>query len=341
MGICYTVMVLNMIFIQVQGIQQECKDCGCCKQVKDVCYYPVGCINGCIDGYWGVWCYNKCQNLSCKTCDRDDGFNCYECKTGFYDKDCGSSCSPNCKGCRRNDGQCNSCVNGYWGKFCNNQCGYQCKTCSRLEGCIPKECQDCGCCKQVKEICYHPGGCTNGCIDGYWGVWCYNKCQNLNCKTCDRDDGFNCYECKTGFYDKDCGSSCSPNCKGCQMRDGCQGSICRKNDGSCLNCKPGYFGQHCNKPCPEFCQSCEQNGLCSTCKPGYLNTNKRCTCRTNICDNSVNCNPTTEHFVLKQLDSVYSAAFLDTREHSVLRVKNRQYPQQYLEGFSMEELQGS
>ncbi|WAR16661.1 PTPRC-like protein, partial [Mya arenaria] len=41
----------------------------------------------------------------------------------------------------------------------------------------------------------------------------------LRFKMCAHIDGNYCIECKTGFYDNECGSSCAPNCGECHRRD--------------------------------------------------------------------------------------------------------------------------
>ncbi|WAR15842.1 hypothetical protein MAR_030436 [Mya arenaria] len=45
--------------------------------------------------------------------------------------------------------------------------------------------------------------------------------------------------------------------------------------------------------CPVSCRSCKQYDICSECKPGFSNTQKLCTCRRDIYNNSAYCNSCT------------------------------------------------
>ncbi|WAR16835.1 LAR-like protein, partial [Mya arenaria] len=447
--------------------------------------------------------------MNCKRCAPSDGNYCLECKTGFYDNECGSSCAPNCEGCRKRDGRCNSCVNGYWGKYCNNKCGDRCKTCNRSKGCTEcnngyygskceKNCSDycascdiqngctactpgyysddgvCKHCQNKNTGCtctsyYNCVGCTNGyflntdnclhcphyctscisstqctsCMEGRFGNTCQHQCtgdcDNGNCDsskaTCQCNANYvgeKCNQCVAGYYGNGCKQRCSVGCSGscnqidgsctcksvwqgdtcdtcadkhygnmcnkqcisncvsctdtfkcqiciaghygsfCQLRcgkgcindtcditsgycqckstnfipkhsttfcdicvagkfgqtcelrcppkcttcenetrcdlchdgfhgifcqkhcpDGCFGNTCKKEDGSCFTCKSGYFGKHCNNNCPELCKSCDQYNSCLECKSGYSNIQKLCSCRRDVCVNSVDCDSCT------------------------------------------------
>ncbi|WAR16776.1 TENX-like protein [Mya arenaria] len=257
MGICYIVMVLCLIYVQVHGIPSECQNCGCCVPGAQTCIYNGYCNYGCLDGYRGDRCYIECQYINCKKCARNDGFNCSECKNGFYDNECGSSCAPNCERCQRQDGQCSSCVNGYWGKSCNNECGYHCKTCFRW------------------------GGCTE-CNTGYFGPKCEKYCGD-HCANCNKETG--CTACENGYYGTTCETQCGVNyCTSCtsptqctSCTDGRFGSTCLYkciddcvHGETCDQCLVGYYGNGCTQRCSLGCSDgCNRiDGAC-TCKSGW------------------------------------------------------------------------
>ncbi|WAR16688.1 TENX-like protein, partial [Mya arenaria] len=296
-------------------IPDECQGCGCCAYGNyRKCDNNGNCNNGCQDGYWGDKCYKKCKYNNCFRCARNNGYHC-ECRTGYYGFDCESWCGTNCAGyygnvctktcsvgcmstCNQIDGSC-TCKAGWAGDrcdtcadiyMCNEQCRSSCLTCTgdlNCQLCKPGYYGDycqyiCGkgCINDSCDINSESGYCTE-CVSGKYGLMCEQRCPKM-CNTCENETY--CRSCNEGYFGESCKKSCP---------DGCRGNTCRKKDGSCFTCKPGYFGKNCGSKCPESCQVCDQYDSCSECKAGYSNTQKQCTCRTDICVESEGCNSCT------------------------------------------------
>ena len=102
-------------------------DCACCIDGK--CgqgkWFPDECTFGCIDGYRGARCYEKCS-FECTKCEMSNSKNCSACRDGYYPGplfDCTSECLPNCKTCT-SDSSCTSCKDEYYNDNGFNDCRY-------------------------------------------------------------------------------------------------------------------------------------------------------------------------------------------------------------------------
>ncbi|XP_048248001.1 uncharacterized protein LOC125377931 isoform X2 [Haliotis rufescens] len=68
--------------------------------------------------------------------------------------------------------------------------------------------------------------------------------ETHHCSECDRESGDCVTECDTGYYDQQCKSTCSKNCRNNKCLISSHGSAnCTKG------CVPGYHGIGCNIPC--------------------------------------------------------------------------------------------
>ncbi|XP_052761631.1 multiple epidermal growth factor-like domains protein 6 isoform X2 [Mya arenaria] len=278
MGIYYNVVFFGLIFVQLQVTlaQTECDNCGCCASGQEIkCSKNSSyCMNGCLHGYWGDTCHEKC------------GYNCAD--------------------CHRWSGQCNSCINGYWGVVCNRECGHQCKTCNIWTGCTAcdmgyygTKCENY--CGSFCISCNRTSGCT-ACETGYYGPTCNYQC-GATCDHCDNQNG--CTSCIPGYYlyngvcqqcfheNNDCTCTTYNNCTGCIdgyfLNQGvcshcpfyCKSCISSTN---CTSCTDGRFGNVCQYQCTEHCvhgqcntstASCQCNGyfigeMCDQCVAGYF-----------------------------------------------------------------------
>ena len=85
-----------------------------------------------------------------------------------------------------------------------------------------------------------------------------------------------------GYYS--CGKLCPDNCED----DECDGKT-----GNCFACIDGYKGDNCK--CPATCNTCQSDGACIDCVAGFINADKDCKCRRDMCinDECNNCKNTT------------------------------------------------
>ncbi|KAL4465829.1 hypothetical protein ABPG74_004066 [Tetrahymena malaccensis] len=221
-----------------------------------------------------------CSNKNCLTCSLSKKDQCLTCPNNLYllNGDCVKSCGDNmfeennvclpcletsCKKCLANSPICTSCSAPkylYQGK-CLDECGD-----SWYKG-------------QLDQNCY--------------------QCNNIECKTCDRNDSNICLSCihPKILDEKDCVDYCGENKFFDTQTNQCQ--PCNKNckeckdNQRCLKCQAGYFENNgiCVSKCPqekfyenknEFkCVSCSDinctdcsndNNMCKKCRPGYYIT---------------------------------------------------------------------
>ncbi|KAK6179861.1 hypothetical protein SNE40_012119 [Patella caerulea] len=98
--------------------------------------------------------------------------------------------------------------------------------------------------------------CTEGCIDGYKGLYCQSPCPG-NCARCDESS---CSICRSDWYGTNCESPCSIKCNG----------GCDIVDGRCNRCKSHAVGLFCDIECGAECQlatggltECEEDEPCT------------------------------------------------------------------------------
>ncbi len=274
-----------LLCVLLNFIKAQCPEQCECAGGDDIC---TSCIS---EDKWGPQCLDDCGERCSGGCDFTSGI-CSQCKAGFWQEDCSSSCG-NCQEqsegvsiCNRESGACSSqgCISGYYGTQCDQDCPTTCNpaSCDRdsgnCEACqsgkYGSKCnEDCGNCKNKDgdtSICnFSDGKCNDeGCVDGYYGDYCKSSCQ-YTCKTsaCDRTTG-ECEACPSGKY----GSTCNDNCGNCKNKDG-DTSICNFSDGKCDDegCLDGYHGDYCKDNCPSTCKTpaCDRStGDCLACPPG-------------------------------------------------------------------------
>ncbi|XP_045163158.2 protein draper-like [Mercenaria mercenaria] len=285
-----TVWIYQRIFLEEfmvygDGIEiAECKiNCACC---KDQDCGPGNilsegtCYKGCIDGYYGVRCYQKCT-YNCTKCDPVD--TCTSCYDGYYpgaNKDCTEKCPTGCKSCRSSK-HCTECKEDFYNANGSTDCQF--RSC-------PLHCQ----CEQGKCV---------SCEPGYYDASseCTKKCPS-NCVTCSSRD--TCEVCKDGNYNghefdnnnnvllNNCTHGCRTNCTSCSSFDeclqcesgkygiicknecsaGCKSRVCLKENGKCEDCLKGKYGETCSHPCPYNCNDnkCDkESGYCLACSGNY------------------------------------------------------------------------
>ncbi|KAL5022478.1 hypothetical protein ScPMuIL_001633, partial [Solemya velum] len=225
---------------------------------------PTNCLNSTctMDGQCDVGCKDGYRGQT--TCTD-------ECEDGRY----GTNCSSQCGKCRGGDGNCAhvdgtclfGCSESYHGDSCHSvagcpygkysdQCGLTCghcdqATCGLVDGTCPGECDEqymgpmcdklCGVCT---DYSCNKDGCTRGCVDGKYGVYCDQVCPvNCSSKTCERNG--HCAGCVDGMYGDQCNATCPKNCKD---------NECAQDNGACSGCNKGH-GQFCELQCPTNCES--------------------------------------------------------------------------------------
>ncbi|XP_048249092.1 multiple epidermal growth factor-like domains protein 6 isoform X1 [Haliotis rufescens] len=109
------------------------------------------------------------ETYHCSDCDRESGDCLTECDTGYYDRQCSSTCSKNCRNNKcvtssyGSDNCTDGCVPGYQGIGCNILCdspGGNCTVC-------PGGCDG--------GYCQLNSSCVSGCVDSYYGSDCGGK----------------------------------------------------------------------------------------------------------------------------------------------------------------------
>ncbi|KAH9489132.1 hypothetical protein Btru_057162, partial [Bulinus truncatus] len=277
------------------------------------CHENGSCINGCIDGYYGLGCINAC-GASCKGsqgCDKVTGHCIEGCLPGFWGKRCFEKCSSQCDGdksCELNSGDC---IHGYLCETCSG--GGKCEKGSGVckEGCKTSywgaQClKNCSVyCNKDRSCQIEKGDCMHGCKTGLWRKNCTKNCSAY-CDgdgSCQIESGDCMYGCKTGFWGTNCTKRCSETCDGNRSCDKISGEC---NDG----CISLYWGPQCLKKCSVFCDNdgtCDRNGTCTTgCRTGYSGSQctKRgvlsvdgtwtCHCGEGNCSDSTNMCPTNQ-----------------------------------------------
>ncbi|XP_067653299.1 scavenger receptor class F member 1-like [Haliotis asinina] len=102
----------------------------------------------------------------CSDCDRETGDCLTDCDTGYYDRQCRSVCSRNCRNntcvlSEHGTGNCTAgCVAGYYGIGCSIPCDIPGGNCTACPG---------GC---DGGYCQLGSSCVSGCIDSYYGTGC-------------------------------------------------------------------------------------------------------------------------------------------------------------------------
>nr|XP_022311511.1 multiple epidermal growth factor-like domains protein 10 isoform X2 [Crassostrea virginica] len=227
----------------------------------------------------------------------------FGCETGKYGVNCNKTCS-HCKNkvsCGAVSGKCNQegcvhagfqtpycqhCIDGTYGEECSETCSEFCKSrnCDRKTG----ACND-GCLAG-----YSGNQCDQKCGIGRYGLKCGESCMHCLEGICNNVNGICTKGCESGFkaimcntpcdkgeYGRDCKHKCSGNCL--------NGEICDPRDGTCPSCAAGFQGTKCDQKCSdgtyggncsEICGGClngttchHVNGQCpSGCKPGWIST---------------------------------------------------------------------
>ncbi|XP_062607710.1 scavenger receptor class F member 2-like [Saccostrea cucullata] len=177
------------------------------------------CVQGCISGYWGSNCMNRCP-VNCFDNNCHNNGSCIGCSSGSYGDYCTKKCNNRCnsKVCNQNTGDCaDTCVVGYYGSKCESPCSTNCSS----ESCRKDD-----------------GACLNGCKNSFFGSRCEHLCnQQCTNTSCDVFSGHCVGGCNEGFYGAFCNLTCSSTCatSKCNQLDG----VC--NDG----CLPHWSGKTC------------------------------------------------------------------------------------------------
>ncbi|XP_064605903.1 laminin subunit alpha-2-like [Liolophura sinensis] len=292
-------------------------------------YVCVGCHTGhvglhcelCDDGFFGnplvpgnyckpCQCNNNIDLQAVGNCDtltgeclkclgNTEGFNCGQCKPGFFGTAVNRDCRAcNCeetgsvgRECDQRSGQC-VCKPHYSGRHCD-QCevGF-----GNVEaGCLPCNCSSTGSFHQVCDPKTGQCDCKDGvtglscdtCQDGHYGL-SDSGCLECDCHaegtnsslSCDPSSGQclclphitgqRCDECQDGFWNLTADTGCeSCNCH----RQGSWDSSCDPITGQC-SCKDGVGGRNCSK-CEQGYYSFSYKG-CRACQP--------CKSKHHVCD---------------------------------------------------------
>lgn len=267
--------------------KQDCPEN--CDLEKENCKKDSGNCPYCKKGFYPPEC--KSCMPECLECESEK--KCSKCRDREkYGEECNKDCDQNCD---RNvegqevcgiEGECVACVHGYYGEICEDKCKDQeCEICDRTSG-ICNKCKkdfyldpEDSSCHKCDEKCDE---CTKTeCIDckdkSAYGDFCDKNCS-AGCdfdeegRKCNKKDGIckKCLESFKGDYCEDCidgryGENCEFQCE-----EGCNKTICRKDDGYCGECKVGYFGDKCEGKCPENCKRCNKTtGICEECEDGF------------------------------------------------------------------------
>ncbi|XP_053378701.1 cell death abnormality protein 1-like [Mercenaria mercenaria] len=279
--VCECLIVSNSQATEDGGI--DCRsDCACCRNQKcgpNGFFEEGNCYDGCIDGYSGARCYEKCT-YNCAKCELDNKTKCTECFNGYFlgsSSDCTAKCPKGCETCMSST-TCTKCKDEYYNDNGFTDCRY--RYCPQNCECQQNQCVSCksgyyDTSTSCSGIC--PGSCMacssrdtcDVCRDGYFNGHRFDNSSlplSTNCThecrdTCKRCSSYNtCLQCKTGRY----GSTCQEECS-----IGCATSECLTDSGNC-KCSPNFSGDKCDK-----CQIGKYGPLCE----------KQCSlgCKDNVC----------------------------------------------------------
>ncbi|XP_071118492.1 platelet endothelial aggregation receptor 1-like [Haliotis cracherodii] len=187
-----------------------------------------------------------CVDMECEYIDRHPMCT-RGCKDGMSGRYCIEVCINWCVACKRNDSrECTKCTSGRYGNRCEDFC----------ENCKGGNCSI-------------NGTCQDGCILGFWGTNCSQRCSQ-HCadeamdSPCEHHTGECINGCKDGYFGESCDAMCPDDCEGCNSTHRecqvCQGGRCG------TGCVEGFFGTACNQSCPQNCKQClDSNTTCKTC----------------------------------------------------------------------------
>ncbi|XP_052814785.1 multiple epidermal growth factor-like domains protein 10 [Mya arenaria] len=266
-----------------------CNETG--NNIADVCHMPS--LKSCI--------YNKCYLKEGRCLVGHLGGTCYESTCWFDSKG-------NCVSCNNKGNPKSLCLseitsqdNSYNYKNVGLQrnqltgqtrmCSKNCANVNSTEKSLPSTCEidklaDCFLCPKLckeekcKIIINTRYLCTEGCAEGWSGIYCDDKCLNGNCLSCSQENPFQCVTCKLGYYMYKPGI-----CKRCSLL--CPDDQCNNVTGRCIyKCKRGIFGEYCNTTCNSNCLTRSDNSICDPvngscvegCNHGYFGSscNKDC-----------------------------------------------------------------
>lgn len=270
----------------------------------------------CGNYYEGRYCETDLEEKypGCKTFEKgEDGkFTCKVCEPGYDGEDCTNYLMGDYPNCENNSWRmvgdnlvCNKCKQGYKGDKCK-KC--RCNAPPSTLDCIKDGCPNCkfihsditdeGNLKLAKEKC------GTGIYDPVSGtLWDWNNyfCQRFlrgECKEttstepgCNKweevDGGYNCVECKEGYFGDGCEYSFD---EFKAANPGCADQEFTEFGFECTKCKPEYYGSECQGSlaedkkkfpgCAEWEIYTDEDGIlrkkCNKCGFGYVNTNNYC-----------------------------------------------------------------